>query len=252
MNIDLEKGVDNLLIHGNIDILNLLLRDGCVDISFMIERAKPIYAARDDIDRTVLMDLFDDFALIDSGFAQIFLELLFRSTGYNYSTFAKLPIDVVKKLMSYGAVIPSEANYLSKLPYDDFIEQIELTNMKIDFELEAECIKFSTIEVLKWVRKNSCESADIITKLFLTISNYRTDEKRRFYFDEAKNDNHLTDDLIMAIIYKRAHDFEATLNDHIINIIFSGSYYARGKAFAKNAIQIIASKRQKIYWIKYS
>lgn len=132
MDVDIIKGIDELLFHNNINILCLLLREGCVMTEFIVERAKKIYAVQDEIFVTHVIDFFcDEMIVYDQELAQICLELLFRSTGNNCHAFKILPINTVKKLMTFGATIPSKAKYLSKLPYDDFVEQIELTGEKL-------------------------------------------------------------------------------------------------------------------------
>jgi len=130
--------------------------------------------------------------------------------------FKKIPIDTARKLLKLGAIIPADAVYLSKLPYDDFVEQIELTGRKIDFELESNCIYFSTVNVLEWVRINSCEPTNVLVDLTVAAFEHGKD-KFLFYINAIKDDAETLDKMIymLTCIIQYAHMDE--FPDHIVN-----------------------------------
>src|SRR5688572_27165853 len=64
MEVDLAKGIDELLFHSNVNILCLLLREGSVETEFVIERAKKLYVTRDEIWGTAMIDFFCDAGMM--------------------------------------------------------------------------------------------------------------------------------------------------------------------------------------------
>lgn len=136
--INIIAGIDKLLRDANVDILRLLLRDGYVDASVINDRTKQIYAHNTNklyVD-PALIDFLIEIDTLDCVLAQKFLNLVFntaRNVGGKYC----LPMDVVRKLIIFGATIPSDPEYLCKLKLEDFVEQVELCGCPIDYKLEG-------------------------------------------------------------------------------------------------------------------
>jgi hypothetical protein len=252
MEIDITKGIDGLLRHNNVNILSLLLREGIVKTEFIIDRAKKLYVALDEIFETTIIDFFCESEICDQELAQICLELLFKSTGDGCYAIHILPIDTIKKLMIYGAVIPMDAINLSKLPYDEFIKQIESNNIKVDLELEKQCLKFSNIEILKWIRQNSCENIDIITKIFSDTNCILHKNELDFYFNETQSHDYVTDNMIIAMIYRRMFNSAIVSPNYIINeelsffiVLFFSVSIHNGKPMQETLFKLLHSNINK-------
>lgn len=209
--IDIDAGIRDLLTAENINILKLLLRDGNITEDYLINCAKVYFATACVILSTTLIDFFCDADLIDREFAQECMRVLFSSSGIHPTYLNQMPSKTLRKLLNVGAVIPANEECLSKLSYDDFIEHIGPSGVKIDIELEKECIKYSCIDVLKWVRRHSCD--DIYPHVIRELWKI-SEEKIIFYINELSDPN-LIDNIILGLFKWSKMYYRALLNiDH--------------------------------------
>lgn len=207
--MDIKKGVDRLLESDNVEIIHLLLKEGCVDSSFIIHRAKDVYNTADKIWTVKTVNLLYENDMIDMELSQIFLELICRSNMR-----MEICLDTIKKLINIGAIMP--AKYLIKLPYEDFVEQMETRYIKIDAEFEINSVLHNAcVGKLEWIREHSIEDEMIIPKILVNGSSL-TGSMISFYFDKAKNNSVLADKIIMAIIYNYNFRCECKFWDHTI------------------------------------
>jgi len=193
--IDIDTGIKDLLLTANIDIIKLLLRDGNVTEDYLIKRAKVYFVETYQITSTRLIDFFYDVTLMDKEMAQECMRLLFASTDIRSGNFIAVPSKTLRNLLDCGAVIPAEEKYLSKLAYDDFIEHIGPSGVKVGIELEKACIDNSRFDVWTWVHQNSCDNIHsyVIDKLWKL-----TDEQIIFYINNF-TDSDLVDDMILNL-----------------------------------------------------
>lgn len=200
--INVAAGIDNLLQYNNLDILRLLAKDNSVDIVVITERAKLYFLQCDHTSQISLINFLLDMDVIDDDFAQIILVKMFEYYKEYDEKFNLMGMGTVKRLISCGAVIPAEPKYLCKLKLNDFIEQVAVNQYPIDYELEAQCVNFHNIDVVMWIRKNTCEPPETIMVLITTmIRQFVTDQLINVYINEFINDPVLIDDIFVTLFY---------------------------------------------------
>jgi len=207
--MDVKRGVNRLLDADNADIIELLLKEGCVEPELIIECAKETYNTTDQLWRMNTINLLHENGMINEELSQIILELIMRSKLHIDTC-----LDTLKKMMDIGAIVP--VKHLIKLPYEDFVEQMETRCVKIDvaFEIDA-VLRCVSIDKLSWIREHSIEDDAVIPKILVKTRVYMG-RNAKFYFDNAKHNSELADKVIMAILYINEFQYECDFGDHII------------------------------------
>lgn len=216
--INIIAGIDKLLRHVNVDILRLLVRDGYVDAMVITERVKQVLRPREDMfaknKNLVLIDFLFEIDAMDSVLAQQILERVFTATRrYDDSDYYP-PMDTVHKLIDFGASIPPNPKYLCKLKFEDFVEQVELNGCPIDYDLEAKCLRYFDLEIMKWIRKNTCEPIETIMTLLARDHSF-SKQKTDFYIKELIENPGLVDRLFMLLFYSSGYYIKIDKCEHV-------------------------------------
>lgn len=216
--INIIAGIDKLLHNANVDILRLLVRDGYVDAMVITERAKQVLCQCEDISaqNLPLVDFLVEIDAMDSVLAQKILKLIFKTTRKYDDSYYYPPMDVVHKLINSGASIPPNPKYLCKLKFDDFVEQIELNACPINYDLEAKCLRYFDLEIMKWVRKNTCEPIETIMTLLNRITCF-SNMKANFYVKELICNPKLVDSLFILLFYSSYYYLKIDKCEHVCN-----------------------------------
>lgn len=213
--INIATGIDNLLKYNNLDILRLLIKDSSVDIFTIAERAKIYFLKCDYITQFSLVNFFLVIDAIDIDLAQNILIKIFASRTIYDESFNLAPMDTIKKLISHGAVIPSDPIYLCKLKLEDFIRHVEINQCPINWKLEAECVKFRNIDAIMWIRKNTCEPQETIMDLIAECKFFFTNETINIYASEFIDDPVSIDNMIAILIGAGRTDLRINNRAHV-------------------------------------